>query len=811
MPFPRHRLIPIILAATISPLCANGLPPVTLLDQAAEDSFPLVSGGIAARLVTGPEDFKVVAIAAQCLADDIERVTGHKPRATGNVAVIIGTLGNCTLIDRLAAAKKLDVSGIRGKWESFVFATVRDPMPGVSVGLVIAGSDRRGTAFGVFELSEKIGVSPWVWWADVAPQHRDTLFLSSGSRVQGPPSVKYRGIFINDEDWGLQPWAAKTFEPETKDIGPKTYAKVCELLLRLKANYLWPAMHPCTKAFNLYPANKSVADNYAIVMGSSHAEPMLRNNVDEWNETTRGVWDYEKNREGVLTFWEERVKENGRYENSYTIGMRGIHDGAMPGGGSTADKVARLQRVFADQRKLLAENVNSQIEKAPQIFVPYKEVLTLYQNGLKVPEDVTLVWPDDNHGYIRQLSTPAEQKRSGGAGVYYHVSYWGAPEDYLWLSTTPPALIWEEMHKAYENGARDVWVLNVGDIKPAEIDMEFFLRMASDIGPWHEDAQSVFLTDWAARNFGKEHATDITAVMDEYYRLNFPAKPEHLLKAQFTANYQERELRLKRFAEIVDKANALYQQMPAEKKDAFYEMVVYPVRCSSLMNEKYLGANPAEAHDKIQAETKIYNEQIAGGKWKFIMSSAPRKLAVFQKPSATSPPTTASEPADNNYVAIEAEHPSRATAGNGVTWKVIPGLGRSGDSVMLYPTSMAIPAAAAMEYDFTATKDGPAKALVYCLPTHAIYPGMKLRYSASIDAGPAAAVDLDTEEFSKPWAANVLRSAAIGTSEFVLTEGRHTLKIRPLDPGVIFDKIVIDLGGLKPSHLGPPEYPSTHR
>jgi hypothetical protein len=811
MSFPHHLLITIsCLTAAIIPVGAAEPVPVTLLEQAADGAFPLVSGATAARIVTDPADFKVVSIAAQCLAEDIERVTGRKPGFEGKTAVIIGTIGKSKLIDGLVASGKLDVRGIQGKWESFVTATVPDPMPGVSAGLVIAGSDRRGTAFGVFDLSETIGVSPWVWWADVAPQHRESLYLGSGARVQGSPAVKYRGIFINDEDWGLQPWAAKTFEPETKDIGPKTYAKVCELLLRLKANYLWPAMHPSTKAFNFYPANKTVADDYAIVMGSSHAEPMLRNNVDEWDKAVYGEWDYEKNRDGVLKYWEQRVKENGRFENIFTIGMRGLHDSAMPGGGTTADKVARLQRAIDDQQAMLAREVNKNVDQVPQAFVPYKEALILYQNGLKVPDHATLVWPDDNHGFIRQLSTPEERKRSGGGGVYYHISYWGDPADYLWLCTAPPALIWEEMSKAWENGARDIWVLNIGDIKPGEIGMEFFLRMAWNPDAWNEKAQNVFLSDWAARNFGKEYAAEITAIMDEYYRLNFPAKPEHLLKVAFTDNYGEKATRLKRFAALVEKTDTLFQKLPAAKKDAFYETTVYPVRGSALMNEKYLGQNPAEAHEKIQAETKTYNEQIAGGKWKYMMSSAPRKLAVFQKPTSPPPPAAASESADPNYVSFEAERPTRATAGNGVAWKVIAGLGRSGDSVGLRPTNTDVPATAVMEYDFTATRDGPAKVLVYCLPTHALNPKMKLRYSVAVDSAPPAVVDIDTAEFSKPWAANVLRGAAIGTSDFPLTRGKHVLKLRPLDPGVIFDKVVIDLGGLKPSHIGPPETITPH-
>jgi hypothetical protein len=798
---------------------AAATPSVMVTDRLGNGAFPLMYDRAAADIHVEENDFKVAHIAADCLAADIQAVTGVKPRIAPDLTgvsknlVLIGTLGNSAPIDQLVRAGRLNVKTIAGKWESFVVATVANPLPGVNSALVIAGSDRRGTAYGVFELSEAIGVSPWVWWEDLRPRHRAALVIAAGAHTKGPPSVKYRGIFINDEDWSFQPWAAKTFEPETNGIGPKTYAKVCELLLRLKANYLWPAMHPCTKPFNSYPQNKIVADDYAIVMGSSHAEPMLRDNVGEWDQQTRGEWDYDRNRDGILSYWEERLRENGRYENVYTIGMRGIHDSAMPGGGSATDKVARLQRVIDDQRVLLARDVNPNVGQVPQIFVPYKEVLALYRNGLKVPADVTLVWPDDNHGYIRELSTPEEQKRPGGAGVYYHVSYWGAPEDYLWLSTTPPALIWEEMRKAYDHGARTVWVLNVGGLKKSAIDMEFFLRMAWDVDAWYETAQSVFLADWAARSFGTEHAPEIAANLDEYYRLNYPAKPEHLLQAQFSDNYNEKQRRLQWFAQLVGKTNALYAQMPPEEKDAFYELVVYPIRCSALINEKILSPSADKArmaYDQIQAETKYYNEQLAGGKWNHMMSASPRNRPVFQKPAVNT--NTESVPNDeettaagNRCISIEAAHAARKVDGGGAAWKAIAGLGRSGNSITLLPTTANSLGAAELAFDFTAPTAGVANVFVYCIPTHAIYPGSQLRYSESIDEVPQQTVDIDTAEFSREWGVNVLRAAAIGTTAHMLGEGKHTLKLRPLDPGVVFDKVVIELGGLKPSQLGPPE------
>jgi hypothetical protein len=861
--------------------------PVILDSPKAGGDFPLVFEKSTADVCVDAADFKVVQIAAENLAGDVERVTGIKPAiklASGSAnfsksAVLIGTLGKSVLIDGLVKAGKLNVSGIRGKWESYLIVTVQNPLPGVESGLVIAGSDRRGTAFGVFELSESIGVSPWYWWADVTPRHRDTLVIGAGTYVQGPPSVKYRGIFINDEDWSLQPWAAKTFEPETKDIGPKTYAKIFELLLRLKANYLWPAMHPCTKAFNFYPENKRVADDYGIVMGASHCEQMLRNNVGEWDIKIRGEWNYETNRDNIVKYWEERLQENGKYDNIYTIGMRGIHDGAMPGGGTLDEKTARLQRVIGDQREMISKLVNPHPEQVTQIFCPYKEVLDLYQNGLKLPEDVTLVWPDDNYGYIRQLSNPDEQRRKGGAGVYYHASYWGAPADYLWLCTTPPALIWEEMTKAYDYNARNVWVLNVGGMKKAEIAMDFFLRLAWDIHfgspppatksngqvPVAFD-QSDVLEQWAARTFSSEHARETATILDEYYRLNFAAKPEHLLQTNFSFdNYNEAQERLDHFAALMKKTDALFEKIEPPLKDAFFEMVVYPVRGSALMNEKILNAvrsreleaqgspeagayttKAQKALDQIQEETRHFNDDIAGGKWKYAVSSAPRKLAVFQKPEQAVKPLPASQASatpvvaeskknsvtekiptgfkgwieSDGIVSIPTEKPSRVINRGSSAWKIIDGLGRENNAMEVLPATNPSVAsgqiaakAPALEYGFaTISNSGNAQVTVHCIPSHEAAPGAGLRYAVAIDDESPRIVNIEPGkrgvdlEKNGAWKTNVLRGAVIGVSDHTIKSGgMHALHIWALDAGVAVEKIVIDLGGLKPSHLGPPE------
>lgn len=669
-------------------------------DKYAPGDVKLCSRGVAAGIYVSKDDFKVVRIAAEALAGDIERVTGKRPAVhdvpgrMARQAVIIGTIGRNPIIDELIRKKKIADKGIRGEWETFGMAVVAKPTAGVDAALVIFGSDRRGTAYGAFELSEEIGVSPWVWWADVTPEKHGTLIVKRGFRRYGPPSVKYRGIFINDEAFGLNPWAAKTFEPETGDIGPKAYAKVFELLLRLKANYLWPAMKKCTRAFNHYPENKRVADDYAIVMGSSHCEPMLRDNPDEWLAEGGGEFDYTVNRDGVLKYWEKRVKENSGYENIYTVGMRGIEDNEMAGGGTPDEKTRRLEQIISDQRELIRKHVNGDVTKIPQLFSPYKEVLDLYRNGLSVPDDVTILWTDDNYGYIRQLPTPEERKRSGGSGIYYHISYSGRPHDYLWLYTTPPALIWEEMHKAYENGARRVWVVNVGDIKPAEIGTELFLRMAWDIGEWGRDAGDTFVAAWARREFGAGHAKDVARIMKEYFLLNGQRKPEHMgfneimwpntvvRDPEFSiVDYgDEAGRRVRAFEEMQREADGVMKELPREKRDAFYQLVLYPVRASNMMNRKMLlayksreyakqgrasanayAAESKRAYDTILSETDYFNNVVSGGKWKGIMSSRQHDRLVFNEAKTA----TVKVPADGNLgVAVEGRAKADDAGGN---------------------------------------------------------------------------------------------------------------------------------------------------
>jgi hypothetical protein len=800
-------------------------------EQPQPGDFPLVANGQAAAIVCSVDDFKVVSLAANDLAADIARVTGRRPAVGSSAAgpaVIIGTLGHSPLINGLVAAGKLDVEDLRGAWESFIITTVANPFPGVPTALVIAGSDRRGTAFGVYELSQAIGVSPWYWWSDVTPAKKSALHVATGTRRFGPPSVQYRGIFLNDEDWGLQPWAARTFEPETGDLGPKTYAKIFELLLRLKANTLWPGMHPSTKAFNHYPANKQVADDYAIVMGSSHAEPMLRNNVDEWT-APKETYNYVANRDGVLRYWEQRLQENGRFENIYTLGMRGIHDSNMVGPKTDAERIATLEKIFADQRALIEKYAKPdvgapldgargrpqgtplRIESIPQMFCAYKEVLALYRQGLKVPDDVTIVWPDDNFGYVRNFATPEELKRPGGFGVYYHISYLGAPLSYLWLSTTPPALIWSEMSKAYDHGARKIWIVNVGDLKPAEIGTEFFLQMAWDIKRWRHDNLANVLPEWAAREFGPAVAPEIARVMDIYYELNFARRPEHLqwwLRNEpprpSPLSRQEIADRLTAFSLLTVRAADLEPRLRPGTNDAYGQLVGYPVLGSALANFRYfygeLGDTDraAAADAQLKEFTRHYNEDFAGGKWRGLTSLEPAdqqfqsmRVLPWQQPGFPPKPVRT----DYTPLVITATRTAARTARGGAAWVNLPGLGvevRPSTFISIAPAKLATEAPR-LDYAVEFPSAGDWRVTFRLLPTHALVPYRGLRLGFALDDGPPQIAVFPGVDGSPVWAQGVLNNYVdVSANLAVPTAGRHTLRVYGMDAGVVLRELRLD-------------------
>lgn len=613
------------------------------------------------------------SILAYSLAEDIFKVTGFKPLVTQNKASVSGNVivigqYQSELIQSFLGAKN-NSKDFEKQWESYSYQTILNPNKKITKAFVIAGTDPRGTAFGVFDLSQKMGVSPWYWWADVPVTKKNELVFTQNSFQSKAPSVKFRGIFLNDEDWGLRPWAAKTFEPELGNIGPKTYAKIFELLLRLKANTIWPAMHEGTTAFFKVPGNAKIAEAYQIVIGSSHAEPMLRNNVDEWKEKEMGQFNYVTNRNNVLKYWEDRVKESKNVDAIYSIGMRGVHDSKMEGVKTNKEGAELLKQIIKDQRKLFETHINPDATKVPQAFTVYKEVLELYDEGLQVPEDITLVWTDDNYGYIRRLSNEQEQKRPGGGGVYYHASYWGRPHDYLWVDSVHPALLREEMMKAYASNCKQIWILNVGDLKAIEYSTQLFMDMGYN-APFFEEPSNVkkHMSQFYSSLFGENYGNSIADLKWKYFDLAFERKPEFMgwsqteptTKTKQTAYNpfffgDENQKRIDQYQSLENQADAIKSKLPKDLQDAYFQLVYYPTKAASLINKKFLYADKATIYGKqgrlnakdfalksensfneIKTITQEYN-QIANGKWNFIMDMSPRKLPVFDMPSIEIP------------------------------------------------------------------------------------------------------------------------------------------------------------------------------
>ncbi len=815
-------------------------------------TFPLVTTAGCVPIVIAADAPEVVKIAAADFAADVERVSGQRPE-------ILDTTTADTSRPRIVVTLAPELAD---RWEAFQLSAT-------TTELTVAGADARALAFGLYELSRRIGVSPWAWWSDVPIARHETLLLTTGSEPVDAPAVKYRGVFLNDEGWGLVPWAANTFEPEAGNLGPKTYARIFELLLRLRGNAIWPAMHPGTTPFHQMPGNAATADRYAIVVGSSHAEPMLRNNVGEWTQD-HDRYNYVTNRNGVLAYWEDRVAERTAGESIFTLGMRGIHDSGMVGASTQADRLATWERIFSDQRELLARHLgDGDPTRVPQIFVPYKEVLPDYDAGLRVPDDVTIVWPDDNFGYIRRFATAAERERAGGLGVYYHLSYLGAPFSWLWVDTIPTALVWSEMTRAYEQGAHTLWIGNVGDFKLIELSAEYFLDLA-----WHADRTTpehatTFLRRVAARDFGEAHADAVSELWMRHQLLAAARKPEHLQWQLPLKSYQpttftaaEMHTRLAAYAALTHDVETLVAALPPEAQDAFFQRVTYPLGIAAAMNARYFNAELArlaqargdnesaqqfwtqsEAGDQQWRElTRRYNEDIAGGKWRHIvrfngmdmeewrprfqpdpeippLDSPAQETIVLSEPPASNPgsvPPVDTRSGDffehDGVVSLHAGHfTTRDDAPDGTGWRSVSGLGRTGSAVTVLPSTAIIDSTQAprLSYRFHVATAGDATIHVRLVPTFPIDPDQGLRFALAIDDGAVLPVTV-TEGFdtkSEAWKQRVLTNATETKIALPspLTPGWHTLHLVAVDPGVVIDKLVLDLGGLRPSYDGPHE------
>ncbi|MBO4660837.1 MAG: glycosyl hydrolase 115 family protein [Prevotella sp.] len=758
----------------------------------------------------------VVGVALNMFCNDMQLVTGQQAQAGGKDATIqiyqLDAADN--KIVKALKAKGVPVDELSKKMDAF-FLTVDN-------GITIVGNNGRGTAYGILELSRMAGVSPWVWWGDVTPEKKSKLSIEKGFKTLQAPSVEYRGIFINDEDWTLRPWSNKVFEP-SKDkgqIGPKTNKKVYELLLRLRANAIWPAMHTGSTAFFKIPGNKEMADSCGIVVGTSHCEPLLRNNVDEWSVKERGKYNYVTNKESVQNYWIERLKEvKGFGDYYYTIGMRGIHDGEMEGVGKDKNnKTKWLQQVIDDQRELLKTHIDPKVESIPQVFVPYKEVLEIMENGLNVPDDVTLMWCDDNYGYMTRLSDAEQQKRSGGAGVYYHLSYWGRPHDYMWLTTEQPGLVYNEMREAYDHNARKLWIVNVHEPKVAAYDLELFLDMAWDINSVSPTTLEQHLQNWLSLQFGKEAGAKLLPVMKEYFRLCGIRRPEfmgwnqvELDKKKYSKGWspvQDSEFSFVEFGGEMDQYMADYEAIKKQvdeiaklvrpdRQDAYYAAIKYPIFAAAAMATKHLEAQKARrlgseeaatkaqaAYEEIRSLTNYYNNKMAGGKWKGMMTLNPRKLYVFDAPIVTDtlPKTDLStmKAHTEEYIACNANDYKSASEGA----HVVQMLGHSMNAVSL-------PKDGTLTYEFTCNSEGDAVLYTGMIPTQPNDKG-DIRFSVSIDGGKPVVISMKEKFRSERWKQNMLRSQALRKTPITLTKGKHTLVIKALDNHIIADQWMID-------------------
>lgn len=800
----------------------------------------------------------VVNIALDMFAEDMKLVTGLHPKQVPSKHAAIRIIQLDKADNR--TQKDLHVAGIPvndliRKQDAFYIA-VTDNSPKQQ--LLIVGSNGRGTAYGILELSRMAGVSPWVWWGDVTPRKQTQLTVASDFKSMQSPSVKYRGIFLNDEDWSLQPWSWKTFEPgnPTGRIGARTYKEIFKLLLRLRANAIWPGMHGITTPFYLVPGAKEAADSCGITIGTSHCEPLMRNNVGEWKVKERGAYNYITNRNSVQAYWTERLKEVNRYENMYTIGMRGIHDGHMEGVKTMKEKVNALQQVINDQRSLLSQYVNRDVTKIPQVFVPYKEVLDIMENGLEVPEDITLMWCDDNYGYMTRLSDEMQQKRSGGSGVYYHLSYWGRPHDYMWLCTTQPGLIYNEMKQAYDHNAREVWIVNVHDLKPAAYDLELFLDMAWDINSVTGTTLNNHLEAWLCREFGSQAGKKLLPAMLEYYRLCGIRKPEHMGWTQVELSNRKvhprgrsqvinTEFSLTEFGGELDRYLESYEKVKTtvteaeklvtpDRKDAFYSHIKYQVFGASAMATKMLEAQRARsysmgqcdealwkrkdamltacaksqnAYQEIRRLTDYYNNKMADGKWKHSMCHDPRDLYVFYPPIL---PVGLTDEEVRNYLptsAVAKEHPIKADkciAMNACRYthatkgaETIQALGHSMNAVSL-------PQGSSLTFEFDCPWEGEAVLSTAVIPTQPNDKG-DIRFSVSIDGEKPQICSFREKGRTETWKQNVMRGQARKETKHTLNKGKHTLTITALDKHVVIDQWMLDFKKDRKFYLFPLE------
>ena len=774
-----------------------------------------------------PLDWKGVRMAVENLRHDLKAVTG-----SANAPVVVGTIGK----SKLAKKYKQQSKELQGKWEQYLIFTDKGK-------LVILGSDKRGTIYGIYELSKQIGVSPWYWMADAPIQKHDQLFAKSGIYTDGEPKVKYRGIFINDEWPSFGTWCKNQFG----GINSKAYARIFELMLRLKANYFWPAMWD--SRFNEDdPLSPQLADDMGIVMGTSHHEPMMRAHKEYvYRKDSIGAWDYATNKANLDRFFEEGLERNKAYDNLITIGMRGDGDVAM-GNGDDEDNMKTLKDVVDGQREIIERVYKKPASEVPQLWAIFTEVQRYYDAGFTVPDDVTLLFCDNNWGYIRRTGPEKEQARKGGMGMYYHIDMNGGPWNDRWVNTTTAAKIREQLNLAYQTGIDRIWIINVGDLKPKEMPIDFIMHYAWNPDDYPADKIDQYMVDWARSIFGGEYAREIADIVTEYSNMNLERKPEVQRVGIYSVETGEAQRMFNRWDELEKRTLSLSKKMPAEMQDAFYQLVEYPAVASAGVAKIYLAATLGDSitmqtlFERDKQMTDKYNKVIAGGKWDGMMLDKHIGYRMWSMPNENTLPQVA-KPSDKTGItasetAIMAHDYTRRTATDDARWVFLPGLGRGKGNMGIEPVtakSRPLGDGATLEYDINFSQSGKQKLALGILPTNDVNPARGLRIGVRVDDGEMQTIDarqgyVDTfNEYTKE---NIARSKVLkplprpasdiylsGTrqrmrSEIfdnlrwlsidfdIPTEGNHTVKVVMIDPEIVVEKLIINPDNEHPSYHG---------
>ena len=815
-------------------------------NELSSDRFTLIENGNPISLLLDETDDIGVQIAAKALQKDFKMVSGKEAKILNEPSeksvVIIGTLES-KYIKQIIKNKKLDKKELEGKYEKYIMTTIANPVEGVDEALVIAGSDKRGTIYGIYELSEQIGVSPWYDWADVPVYEQKNISLAKGTYTAGEPAVKYRGIFLNDEAPCLTGWVKNTYGTDFGDH--RFYARVFELILRLRGNFMWPAMW----GWAFYaddPLNSKTADDMGVVMSTSHHEPMARNH-QEWtrNRSKYGnIWDYNQNPEGLTTFFREGIERAKDTEDIITIGMRGDGDAELAG--SDEDNIRMMEGLFEDQRQIIKEVTGKPAKKTPQVWALYKEVQTYYNKGLRVPDDVIILLSDDNWGDIRRLPNAEEQKHPGGWGMYYHVDYVGAPRNSKWLNVTPVQHLWEQMQLTYDYGVDKIWVLNVGDLKPMEYPITLFLDMAWNPTEFNAENLLDHVYEFCKEAFGEDQAKEAARLLNLVSKYNGRITPEMLDATTYNLETGEFKQVCDDYARLEVAALRQYMELDSKAKDAYQQLILFPIQAMANLYDMYyaqamnlkLAANndPAanywadrcdEAFARDAELCANYNKVMSNGKWNGMMTQKHIGYTSWNDnfPADRLPRLRRVEETDkiggyvftekNGIVSMEAEHFYAQENGNAGEWTTIPYMGRTLSGVAVMPYSV-LPDGATMTYKFNLTSDVDAvDVLIAVNSTLTFYRLEGHRYAVSIDGGEEQIVNFNERLNEDPanlysiYYPTVAKRVVESKVKFPMqvSKGEHTLTVRPIEPGTVFEKIVVDCGGYKKSYLFMDESP----